>query len=153
VILMKRAAFACECGAVVWQAPIDFLCVGAWPASLDPNHLHTVVEFALLQQFDSLRLFCPGMSLSGFLKGIADAAHKSRPSQVGAANLLVTLAYVALSAPEWLAQTIQRGGFVAAPIVLLCKALLKGLGIALPLHLCALCRHAVPFGCLRQGQS
>lgn len=79
---MKRAAFACQCGAVVWQSPIDFLRVGAWPASLDPNHLRTIVDCALLQHYDSLRLQCPGLSLAGYLKGTADAAHKRRPSQV-----------------------------------------------------------------------
>ncbi|WIA38925.1 hypothetical protein OEZ86_005078 [Tetradesmus obliquus] len=81
VIAMNRAAFACQCGAVVWQSPIDFLRVGAWPASLDPNHLRTIVDCALLQHYDSLRLQCPGLSLAGFLKGTADAAHKRRPSQ------------------------------------------------------------------------
>jgi hypothetical protein len=78
VILMKRAAYACTCGAVVWQAPIDFLGVGAWPASLDANHLRTVVDTALLQVYDSQRLFCPGLSMAVFLKGVADAAHKCR---------------------------------------------------------------------------
>jgi hypothetical protein len=82
VILMKRAAYACACGAVVWQAPIDFLRVGAWPASLDASHLHTVVDAALLQLYDSQRLFNPGLSMAGFLRGIADAAHKCRPLQV-----------------------------------------------------------------------
>jgi hypothetical protein len=82
VIPMKRAAYACACGVVVWQAPIDFLRVGAWPASLDANHLRTVVDAALLQQYDSQQLFCPGLPMAGFLKGIADAAHKCRPSQV-----------------------------------------------------------------------
>jgi hypothetical protein len=79
---MKRAAYACTCGAVVWQAPIDFLRVDAWPASLNASHLHTVVDAALLQLYDSQRLFSPGLSMAGFLKGIADAAHKCRPLQV-----------------------------------------------------------------------
>lgn len=83
VVAMKRAAFACgQCGVVAWQAPIDFLQVGAWPASLDSSHLYTIVDQALLQQYDSLRLYNPGMSMSGFLKATADAAHKARPSLV-----------------------------------------------------------------------
>lgn len=97
VILMKRAAYACTCGAVVWQAPIDFLGVGAWPASLDANHLRTVVDTALLQLYDSQRLFCPGLSMAGFLKGVADAAHKCRPSQVALHGLLCSPACTVLA--------------------------------------------------------
>ncbi len=80
---MKRAGFKCsQCNVVVWQAPLDFLSVGAWPASLDPHHLKTIVDEALLQQWDSLKLHNPTISMSGFLKATADAAHKLRPTQV-----------------------------------------------------------------------
>lgn len=86
---MKRAGFKCsQCSIVVWQAPMDFLSVGAWPASLDHHHLRTVVDEALLQQWDSQKLYNPGISMSGFLKATADAAQKLRPTLVSGSKKL-----------------------------------------------------------------
>lgn len=80
---MKRAAYRCSCGALVWQGPADFLMVGAWPASLSPAHLKTIVDQALLQLWDSQKLHNPTISMVGFLKGVSDAANKLHWRQVG----------------------------------------------------------------------
>ncbi|WIA37247.1 hypothetical protein OEZ86_014193 [Tetradesmus obliquus] len=82
IVEAKRAGFKCtSCSTVVWQQPEDFLRVRAWPASLSASHVRTVVDVALLQLWDSMRLCNPTISLSGFLKGIVDAAAVLHPTQ------------------------------------------------------------------------
>jgi hypothetical protein len=58
---------------VTWQQPLDFLQIGAWPATLT-GRFKTIVEVELLQQWDSHRLSNPAATLSGFLKGVEHAA-------------------------------------------------------------------------------
>lgn len=67
---MQRVSFKCQlCDTVTWQLPLDFLQIGAWPASLT-DRVQTIVEIELLQQWDSHRLCNPTATLSGFIKGI-----------------------------------------------------------------------------------
>lgn len=74
VIKLQRASFQCQlCHTVAWQQPLDFLQVGAWPATVT-DRLKTVVEGELLQQWDSHRLCNPAATLSGFLSGVQHAA-------------------------------------------------------------------------------
>lgn len=74
VIKVQRVSFQCQlCDSVVWQQPLDFLQIDAWPASLT-DKVKTVVHIDLLQQWDSHRLCNPAATLSGFLNGIQHAA-------------------------------------------------------------------------------
>lgn len=71
---MQRVSFECQlCASVVWQRPLDFLQVDAWPASLT-DKVKTIVDIDLLQHWDSHRLCNPAATLSGFLNGIQHAA-------------------------------------------------------------------------------
>ncbi len=80
---MKRASYTCShCAAGVWQWPEDFLAVGAWPASLNPAHLHTIVDQALLEEYDAFKLHNPTLSMMGFLEAVTALASKRNPMQV-----------------------------------------------------------------------
>ena len=82
IVTFKRAAFLCKCGTLVWQAPADFIRVGAWPASLSDSRLKTVIDIKLLQLWDSMYLHNPQTSLTGFLSAITHAAGELRPTTV-----------------------------------------------------------------------
>lgn len=70
---LSRVAYRCEtCSADVWQAPMDFFQVGAWPASMESDKLMTVVDEDLLRLYGSLKLDNPTLSLSGFLKAMGN---------------------------------------------------------------------------------
>jgi hypothetical protein len=74
VVDVLRASFKCQlCDTVAWQLPLDFLQIGAWPASLT-DRVKTIVDCELLQQWDSHRLCNATATLSGFLKGVQHAA-------------------------------------------------------------------------------
>eukprot|EP00775_Hariotina_reticulata_P000077 gene77-biopygen206 len=77
VIDIKKAAFRCSCGAVVWQQPVDFLRVRAWPASTEPSQLRTIIDMDLLQWYDALKLNMPSLSMAGFLKAAVQFADDS----------------------------------------------------------------------------
>ncbi|KAF8060106.1 hypothetical protein HT031_005045 [Scenedesmus sp. PABB004] len=74
----SRGGFECgKCCAVVFQAAEDFIAVGAWPSTVkDP---HTIVDELLLEVYDAIRLFCPSLSKSAFLKALTHMARKMQP--------------------------------------------------------------------------
>lgn len=76
------AAFACKCGHVQWQGPLDFIeHTRAWPATLAA--VETIVDERVLQVYNGLKACNPTLTLSGFLDGLLTAATSARPLEVG----------------------------------------------------------------------
>lgn len=74
----NKAAYRCakvQCRHENMQGALEFIKVGAWPASssiFQPNRLNTVIDFQLLRRWERTSNHSPGTSLQSFLRTVED---------------------------------------------------------------------------------
>lgn len=63
-----------SCGVYQRQSLGDFVRMGAWPCTPDPDRFETVIDQRVLARFDLLRQKCLHLSTRAFLEALAEEA-------------------------------------------------------------------------------